>query len=115
MQTQPLHQMALVLFVLSFVAVAGLLLIARLVNLAAKRALLNGGYAALALLLVLMAALLGLSLFHPQITPQGSRILGQAMASLLPASLLAFFLGRGFQRRHKLAAPSPSAPSHLKS
>ncbi len=98
---QPLHQMVPVLLVLSFLLLAALSLIARVVNWLAKRPLLNGAYLALLLLLLSMAALTGLGLFHPKVTLYGSRMLGQGMAALIPAAAVSFFLGRRFSRKKR--------------
>jgi hypothetical protein len=107
---QPIHQMVPVLFILSFVLLTVVSLIGRLVNWMTKKPLMNGAYVTFGLLLVAMAALTGVSLFHPKVTLYGSRILGQGMAALIPAAALSFYLGRRFGRRNKALAPALAAP-----
>lgn len=101
---QPIHQMALVLFVLAFVLLAAFALLGRVVNWLAKKPLVNGAYIAFFALLLSIVALTGLSLFHPSISLRGSRILGQSTAALVPATAIAFYLGRRASRKSKLAA-----------
>jgi hypothetical protein len=111
---QPIHQMVPVLLLLSFILLVVVSLTCRLVNWVAKKPLTNGAHVAFGLLLLAMAALTAVSLFHPKVTLYGSRILGQGMAALIPATALSFYLGRRFSRRNnghpaKLAAAERSA------
>lgn len=99
--SQSVHEMVPVLFFFSFILLLVLSLFGRLVNRVMKRNVVNGAYIALVLLLLLVAVLLGLSLFHPKITLHGSRMLGQGMAALIPATALSFFLGRRFSQKKK--------------
>ena len=112
---QPLHQMVPVLLTLSFILLALVSLIGRLVNWLARRPLMNAGYVVCALLLLAMAALTALSLFHPKVTLYGSRMLGQGTAALIPAAALSFYLGRRFSRQRRNSATrlaSPELPTH---
>jgi hypothetical protein len=101
---QPIHQMVPVLFILSFVLLALVSLVGRLVNKVAKKPIMNSGYVALGLLLLAITALTAVSLFHPKVTLYGSRMLGQGTAALLPAAALALYFGRRFSRRNKRPA-----------
>lgn len=107
---QPIHQMVPVLFILSFILLAVASLIGRLVNWIAKKPLINSAYVAFGLLLLAMAALTAVSLLHPKVTLNGSRMLGQGTAALVPAVALSFYLGRRFARRKKTPTPNLASP-----
>jgi glucan phosphoethanolaminetransferase (alkaline phosphatase superfamily) len=100
---QPLHEMVPVLLVLSFLLLAAVSLIARVFNWVAKKPVLNGSYLVLLLLLLSIAALTALSLFHPKVSLYGSRILGQGTAALVPAAVVSLILGRRFSRKKQQA------------
>jgi len=101
-----------VFIVLSFLLLGVLTGLGALINLVARRRVFNGAAVCFWLLLGCMVALYALVIMSPKASFESGVLVGEWIATLLPALAAAFFLGRRFRKKARLTRES-SQPAKI--